>query len=325
MATPTPDPRPGATTPGVSDPGSSTSDFGSRATTPSGAPAYGAPVYNDMPSSYGNTPSYGRPEYGSQGPGPSAFGPAAGYGGPQRSWGATALQERRGRGGRRGSTLPVLLGVGAVAVLAYGVQAARRNRGTASRFRSHEAALVAELNDLLQLDHDAVQAYGVAIGRLEDVELRRSLERFRGDHERHIAELSSAIRSLGGRPIELSHIPTGLFKLAVQQVGAVGGDRGVLLAFKSNEGQARDKYLRHAQRPHAPWIDELLRRNAQDEVVHYEWVVSALERLGIAQDSMTSKLQQGFETVHGKTADVTEAGERAAMGAFEKMKGPSQP
>jgi rubrerythrin len=300
MATPTPDPRTGAAASGMNDPGSSASDFGSRATTPSVAPSYG------------------------QGHGPSAFGPAAGYGGPPRSWGTTAFQERRGQGRRRNPALPMLLGVGAVAALAFGVQAARRNRGAAARFRSHEAALVAELNDLLQLDHDAVQAYGVAISRLEDAELRRTLERFRGDHERHVAELSSAIRSLGGRPIELSHIPTGLFKLAVQQVGAVGGDRGVLLAFKSNEGQARDKYLRHAQRQHMPWIGEMLRRNAQDEVVHYEWAVTALERLGVAPDSMTSKVQQGFETVHGKTADVVEAGERAAMGAVEKMKGPKE-
>src|SRR5215210_8514839 len=44
-----------------------------------------------------------------------------------------------------------------------------------------EAALIAELNDLLQLDHDAVQAYALAISSLKDASYQNTLRRFRGD------------------------------------------------------------------------------------------------------------------------------------------------
>ena len=117
-----------------------------------------------------------------------------------------------------------------------------------------EAVLVAELNDLLQLDYDAVGAYTLAISALRDRDLRNTLIGFRQDHERHIAELVDLIRARGGLPARMPHFPTGIFKLLVQAAGSVGGmvggfaggDRIVLLAFIANETQARDKYRRHA-------------------------------------------------------------------------------
>ena len=56
-----------------------------------------------------------------------------------------------------------------------------------------EAALIGELNDLLQLDHDAVGAYTLAISALRDRNLRNTLIGFRQDHERHIADLVDLI------------------------------------------------------------------------------------------------------------------------------------
>ncbi|MFS8641214.1 MAG: FAD-dependent oxidoreductase [Symbiobacteriaceae bacterium] len=128
-----------------------------------------------------------------------------------------------------------------------------------------EASLVAELNDLLQLDHDAVQAYGIAIEAVEDERLRETLIAFRGDHERHIDELTELIRAHGGIPIETAHIPTGMFKAAVQRAGAARGDRALMLAFKANERQVRDKYRRHADAPHPPEVRAVLARAAADE------------------------------------------------------------
>ena len=85
-----------------------------------------------------------------------------------------------------------------------------------------DAALVAELNDLLQLDHDAVQAYSLAIKGIRNPEHRETLTRFRGDHERHVRELTELIREHDGIPVQLSHIPTGPMKLAVQAIGNAG-------------------------------------------------------------------------------------------------------
>ncbi|HLL46402.1 MAG TPA: DUF2383 domain-containing protein, partial [Longimicrobiaceae bacterium] len=63
-----------------------------------------------------------------------------------------------------------------------------------------DAELVAELNDLLQLDHDAVGAYTLAIQALPTDAHRDTLVRFREDHERHVAELTELVRRYGGAP-----------------------------------------------------------------------------------------------------------------------------
>jgi rubrerythrin len=181
-------------------------------------------------------------------------------------------------------------------------------------------ALVAELNDLLQLDHDAVHGYTIAITSLENESWRQSLERYRGDHQRHIDELTAHIRSMGGMPIQLPHVPSGLFKSAVQGAAAAGGDRAILLAFKSNEGQVRDRYQRAANAGHPASTAELLRRNASDEEVHYDWVSSVLESIGAGADSKIGKAEAAFERVHGGAATAMESVERVAMRGAEQIR-----
>lgn len=183
------------------------------------------------------------------------------------------------------------------------------------------AKLIAELNDLLQLDYDAIGAYTLAIENVESVTYRETLEGFRRDHERHVRELSELIEAEGGTPVEASHVPTGAFKLGVQGLGAAGSDRSLILAFKANEGQAVEKYRRHAERPHAPKVAEVLRRAAADEEKHYEWAESRLKRLGAGPNTAVGKAEAVMETVHGKTADALEAVERKAMELVEKARG----
>lgn len=183
------------------------------------------------------------------------------------------------------------------------------------------AKLIAELNDLLQLDFDAIAAYTVAIGGVESVTYRETLEGFRRDHERHVRELTELVKAQGGTPVEASHMPTGAFKLAVQGLGAAGSDRSLIMAFKANEGQAVDKYRRAAERPHPEKVAEVLRRAARDEEKHYEWAESRLKRLGAGPDTAVGKAEAVAEAVHGKMADAIEAVERKAMEVTERVKG----
>lgn len=183
-----------------------------------------------------------------------------------------------------------------------------------------EVRLVSELNDLLQLDHDAVQAYGLAIEGIQRAEHEQTLIRFRGDHERHVQELTRLIEAHGGVPMQLSHIPTGPMKLAVQAAGNAGGDREVLLAFRANERQVRDKYQRLADQPHAPDVAEVLNRSAADEERHYAWVSQVLEGMGAGPNSRIGRAEEVFETVHGRAADAIEGAERAAMTGAERMR-----
>ena len=177
------------------------------------------------------------------------------------------------------------------------------------------AALHAELTDLLQLEYDALPAYSVAIAGIRRPEFRDALRSFREDHERHARELSALIRELNGIPLAMPHLPTGLFKLAVQTAGLSGGEQAVLLAFVSNEWQSREKYARHAARPHSPEVTALLRRYAEDEARHYDWACSALDRLGCGSDTAVGRATNAFARFHGSTADAIEGAGRMTIEA----------
>ncbi len=176
-----------------------------------------------------------------------------------------------------------------------------------------DLALVAELNDLLMLDHDAVQAYTLAIRLLENPGYKAQLELFRADHDRHIDELSQLVVSRDGTPLNLPHLPSGAFKLAVQGIGAAGGDRAVLLAFKANERQVRDKYRRAAREVRPADVTSVLARAADDEARHYAWALETLEELGVTPDSVTGRAERAFEGVHARAADAMESAERNAI------------
>ncbi|HEX8244121.1 MAG TPA: ferritin-like domain-containing protein [Longimicrobium sp.] len=182
------------------------------------------------------------------------------------------------------------------------------------------AELIAELNDLLALDHDAVQAYSLAIGRISNAEYRETLAGFRGDHQRHIERLTQLIQDRGGVPVQLPHIPTGVFKAAMQALAGLGDDRAVLLAFKTNEGQVRDKYRRHAARPHDPGVSAVVHGAAVDEERHYAWVEEVVERMGAGPDTLLGSAQQAAQAVQGRAADVVESAGRRVAETVERMR-----
>jgi hypothetical protein len=184
--------------------------------------------------------------------------------------------------------------------------------------RTLEASQIAALNDLLQLDHDALQSYALAVTELESSAYRETVRRFRLDHERHVADLTALIRRHGGLPVELPH-PTGVLKLATQGAGAVGGgDTHVLMAFRANERQSRDKYARAAALGEWPAdVAAVVRVAAADEARHYDWVDTTLQALGVTDDTLLGKAHRGFEAANARTADALEAVGTRGMTAVE--------
>jgi rubrerythrin/limonene-1,2-epoxide hydrolase len=177
---------------------------------------------------------------------------------------------------------------------------------------SSESKLIAELNDLIQLDHDAVEAYTIAIDRIKDASRREQLVEFRADHKRHIEELAALVRARGGLPVELPH-PTGALKLAVQAIGSLGDDTSLLLAFKAVEGQVRDKYQRVARRITAADATEIVTRAADDEKRHYAWVERTLQELGAGSGTLPHGVASAIEGIHKLLADPIERVEREVM------------
>jgi hypothetical protein len=181
-----------------------------------------------------------------------------------------------------------------------------------------ETVLTASLNDLLQLDVDAVQAYALVIAQLESSARKQAVRRYQADHKRHITALKTLIRAHGGVPLAMSHIPTGPFKLAMQATGSLGGDRAVLLLFKSNERQVRDKYRRAASSKRLPSdVARTLKRAAADEERHYRWVEKSLEQLGAGRRTAIGKAAKVAEVANARTVDLVEETERPIMVAVE--------
>jgi rubrerythrin len=177
------------------------------------------------------------------------------------------------------------------------------------------------LNDLLQLNHDAVAAYDIAIQSLRDADHADQISGFRRDHERHITELREQITRLGAKPEERLHM-TGPLKTGLQRAGSFGGDAGILIAWRINELQVRTKYDRYASKA-TYWpedIKRLIDRQALVEERHYEWVVNLLQRMGIGPDDeletriatrMREAATQLESAVHRSRERVGEAAHRA--------------
>jgi len=174
----------------------------------------------------------------------------------------------------------------------------------------NDAALMAALNDLLQLDHDAVASYQVAIDAVSTETLKRKLRQFKRDHQRHVAEIGELVTARGGTPVTAPHLSTGMLKLAVQALGAAGGDRAVLLAFRTNEWESANKYARAAGRRFPPEVREVIRRGAEDEAKHYRWAAESLEKLGAGDTTVLGRVEQVMERLHGGAALGLEAIER---------------
>src|SRR5258708_31622554 len=90
------------------------------------------------------------------------------------------------------------------------------------------------LNDLIELDYDAIEAYKAAIGRLSDVGDKTQLGQFMADHRRHVSELSLVVRNLGGSPPDHGDLKQVLTKGRVVLAGLTG-EKAILEATKSNE------------------------------------------------------------------------------------------
>jgi rubrerythrin len=179
---------------------------------------------------------------------------------------------------------------------------------------------IATLNDLLQLDHDAVGAYGIAIHAAANESHRETLREFRADHERHIEEITRLIQDRGGKPIQAPHLPTSVFKLGIQKAGSLGGETALLLAFKANERQSRDKYRRAAEDSDDLEVADVLARGADDEVRHYDWAVRALLERGISPDSAAARVERAIEIGNARLTDVMEGFETGAMALFEGVR-----
>ncbi|MBI4405836.1 MAG: ferritin-like domain-containing protein [Deltaproteobacteria bacterium] len=133
------------------------------------------------------------------------------------------------------------------------------------------------LNSLIQLDYDAVLAYSQAIDNVELDEVKDKFSGFKADHERHIQELSSEVRTLGGIPHERARDLKGFFIEGFTAIRSMTGTAGALKAMRMNELLTNRNYQRTMKEAFPDRTKRILERNFQDEQRHIKYIEQAIE------------------------------------------------
>jgi uncharacterized protein (TIGR02284 family) len=138
--------------------------------------------------------------------------------------------------------------------------------------------VVSKLNNLIELDYDAIAAYQSAIERLENQSYKTKLGEFLADHQRHITELSKAVREEGGEPQSDGDAKKVLTKGKVVLADLMG-DEAILKAMKTNEDQTTSKYEKALTDGFPESIQPILQKGLADERRHKAWLETTIEGL----------------------------------------------
>ncbi|HKS88114.1 MAG TPA: DUF892 family protein [Stellaceae bacterium] len=143
----------------------------------------------------------------------------------------------------------------------------------------NETTLDDLLTDLIQLDHDAADAYQAAIDRIEDQGCRSALSAFKQDHLRHIEELGEFLSRRGKTPPTAGDMKAYLAKGKVVMGGLIG-DKAILQAMKTNEDDTNTAYERAVQHRDAmPDLHACLQQGLGDERRHRDWMIEQIKKI----------------------------------------------
>lgn len=143
---------------------------------------------------------------------------------------------------------------------------------------SDNQATVKQLNGLIHLDYDAIDAYDAALKRVTNAEIRAGLLEFREDHRRHTEKLAGWASDLGGKAATKGDLKR-ILKAGQVAMASVSEDMGILKALQSNEEeiiQAYDQALERITEPAA--LVEALEHDREDEWKHKSWIDNHLDQ-----------------------------------------------
>jgi uncharacterized protein (TIGR02284 family) len=142
-----------------------------------------------------------------------------------------------------------------------------------------ETEVVDLLMDLIKLDYDAIDAYTSAVQKLKDQSLAEQMRSFRDDHERHTKNLRPFVQELGGK-IPTSGDMKSLLTTGKVAIGALMGDKAILMAMKTNEDDTNTAYERATHhKDMSAEMKRVLSGNLADERRHRTWIEQTLKKM----------------------------------------------
>lgn len=134
------------------------------------------------------------------------------------------------------------------------------------------------VQDLVQLDNAAIEAYNTAIGKLSSMEYKQQLTRFREDHVEHTRVLGTWLRAHQQETPSSGGLKETLASGKVTLAG-LAGDKQILQAMKTNEDDTNTAYERAVNHREADGVRATFEKNLADERRHRSWMESTIAAL----------------------------------------------
>ncbi|WP_438017030.1 helix-hairpin-helix domain-containing protein [Sorangium sp. So ce315] len=144
-----------------------------------------------------------------------------------------------------------------------------------------------EIMGLILLDLAAAEAYRVAIAACKTPEIKRQLEAFQGDHERHARALSDALgASLPEEPDDRGQCIRRYTELSARE------ERTALVAMRGNEELTNDAYASALASDLPDDVRRMVEANWQDERRHIRWITEEIRARGWELPEVPSSLAE---------------------------------
>ncbi len=142
-----------------------------------------------------------------------------------------------------------------------------------------QANFISALQDLAELDFDAIEAYEAAINRLENSHYKNKLTEFKNDHVEHTRVINDFLSRHKEEKITEPSAKSLLTKGKVV-IADLFGEKAILSAMLSNEMDTNTAYENLSSHEHLdPDAAGFLHKGLQDEKKHKTWIESEVSKL----------------------------------------------
>lgn len=133
------------------------------------------------------------------------------------------------------------------------------------------------LQELLELEYEAVEIYETAINHIEDINYKQGLVDAKNDHDKHITELS---KILSDKEIEVPKGPGGTQWITIGKLAIANliGDKTILKTMVQAEEDTNTAYKRMNERlDKFKEAEKFLSLGLKDEIKHITWLKQQVE------------------------------------------------
>ncbi len=139
--------------------------------------------------------------------------------------------------------------------------------------------LIKILNWFYSLEVNQVDLYLAQSKQVEDIYIKKALERIAEIEEQHVKNIATQIKELGGEPTFIGKV---LAPITGQISGRILGWAGIINILKVNimlEKKAMEDYKKFILKVNDPQLFDLLWSNLIDEDLHTSWFTNKVKEL----------------------------------------------